>query len=130
MNIKDAIEKVREMTERDIQIMISKGHDYSGEQDTLANLKDFGIEGIIVRIGDKYHRLRRFVQSGLLKVKDESVKDTLMDICNYTRLGELLLEEDNSIHPVIKKEIIEILTSIRLDAYLMEIAFNNKENKQ
>ena len=130
MNIKDAIEKVKEMTERDIQIMINKGHDYSGEEDTLANLKDFGIEGIIVRLGDKYHRLRRFVQSGLLKVKDESINDTLIDICNYTRLGQLLLEEDNSLHPAVKQVITELLIGMRLNAYFILIKFNNnKENK-
>jgi len=130
MNIKDAIEKVREMTEKDIQVMISKGHDYSGEQDTLANLRDFGIEGIVVRLGDKYHRLRRFVQSGLLKVKDESINDTLMDICNYTRLGQLMLEEDNSLRPAVKQAIRELLVGMRLDAYFILMEYNKKENKQ
>ena len=60
-----------------------KGSDYSGEVDTLDNLRDFGWWGVVVRIGDKYKRLKRATMSPKLKVPDESVEDTMKDLINY-----------------------------------------------
>jgi len=79
--------------ERDIEVVIlelkqmreDKGHDYSGKSpDTLANLRDFGSLGVLVRIGDKFHRLKSFYEQGRLAVKDESVGDTMRDLINYS----------------------------------------------
>lgn len=39
--------------------------------------------GFLVRLNDKYARLRSFVKKGVLLVKDESVEDTLIDMANY-----------------------------------------------
>lgn len=62
----------------------AKGHDYSSdEEDTFENLRLFGWQGILVRIGDKVMRLKSFSKKGLLKVKDEKVEDTMQDLINY-----------------------------------------------
>lgn len=41
-------------------------------------------EGFLVRIMDKYNRVRSFVKQGVLEVQDEKVEDTLLDLANYS----------------------------------------------
>ena len=61
----------------------AKGHDYSGTDDTFDNLREFGSLGVLVRIGDKFKRLKHFYRQGDLAVSGESVKDTMDDLINY-----------------------------------------------
>lgn len=78
-----------------------KNHDYSDSKDPLSNLKmceSMGIcdsmVGLLVRLSDKYSRLVQLIAKKKENlVKDESVKDTLMDMAVYSILGIILLEE-------------------------------------
>jgi hypothetical protein len=76
-----------------------KNHDYAGASDPLKNLRAcerLDLEpfmGVMVRLQDKWSRLEEFVKSGELMVKDESVKDTLMDNAVYSILAIILYEE-------------------------------------
>jgi len=79
-----------------------KNHDYAGDKkDPLRNFRmceGMGIEawqGVLVRISDKISRLFSFSRQGKLKVKDESVADTFIDLANYALLGLILYEEKN-----------------------------------
>lgn len=72
-----------------------KNHDYAHVEDALENFRDFGVTGIIVRLGDKYHRLKNVIQKGECKVRDESVKDTLRDTIIYSAIALILEEESN-----------------------------------
>lgn len=67
-------------------LMLRKNHDYASDADPYRNFRQFGRYGILVRLGDKFSRLRSFEEQGKLKVEDESVKDTLLDIINYAVL--------------------------------------------
>ena len=81
-----------------------KGHDYSGEEDTLRNLKSCETAGlcstetgIMVRLSDKTNRLVTLLDVGEdgMQVKDESLKDTILDIVNYNiLLYAVLVEKD------------------------------------
>lgn len=42
--------------------------------------------GFLTRMSDKFCRIITFVNVGVLKVKDESVVDTLIDLANYSIL--------------------------------------------
>jgi len=66
---------------------VSKNNDYGSD-----NILKFGIIGIIVRLGDKIARYKNLTTNKNIeqKVKDESLKDTLMDIINYATYGEML----------------------------------------
>ena len=76
-----------------------KNHDYAGEADPLANLRECerinipAFTGCFVRIQDKYMRLMNFIKSGTLLVKDESVRDTLRDMAVYSILAMILYDE-------------------------------------
>ena len=57
-----------------------KNHDYG---DSFAKLRNELPNAILVRIYDKYSRLKTLMQGAEQKVKDESIDDTLMDLANY-----------------------------------------------
>ena len=44
---------------------------------------DFGLPMADIRLGDKFRRLKSFAKNHEMLVKDESVRDTLMDMANY-----------------------------------------------
>lgn len=72
-----------------------KDHDYAGDN-YLANLKAssrIGIphwKGTLIRMQDKISRLENFAKTDSLKVKDESVEDTLKDLAIYSILCLIL----------------------------------------
>ena len=75
-----------------------KGHDYSGLEDTLQNVRAFGWPGVVVRIGDKWNRLltitKSFLASGEIVTKvQESVRDTILDMINYLFILLVMLDE-------------------------------------
>ena len=79
-----------------------KNHDYAGKQDSLANFRECerigtsAFRGCIIRMMDKYMRICNFINAGELKVKDESVKDTLRDLAVYSLIAIILFEEQEN----------------------------------
>lgn len=76
-----------------------KDQDYSGPNQRYANIRvseEFGIpawKGALVRLSDKYQRIKQFAASNELCVKDESVEDTLLDLANYALITLILFKE-------------------------------------
>ena len=76
-----------------------KSKDYGDEEDVLANFRTCEMAGIpawkgcCVRIGDKFSRIMGFAKKEKLEVKDESIKDTLIDMANYALIALILYEE-------------------------------------
>ena len=79
----------------------AKRHDYASTEDVFANFRTCemaGIpawKGVCVRISDKFSRIMGFARKERLEVKDESIKDTLVDMANYALIALILYEEDN-----------------------------------
>lgn len=92
MNREQYLALHRQYCDRMVEITAKKNHDYSKSEDPFANFKvieSFGIAteiGFVTRMSDKLSRLSNFVTQGELKVKDESVEDTLLDLANYCLL--------------------------------------------
>jgi hypothetical protein len=72
-----------------------KNHDYAGKggEEPFANFKRceaLGIctteRGFLVRMTDKMSRLSSFCDAGTFKVADEKLRDTCLDLINYTAL--------------------------------------------
>jgi len=57
---------------------------------------DHGPVGVLVRIGDKLRRMQSISKSGVQLVKDESLRDTLLDLHNYAAMAVMLLDETES----------------------------------
>lgn len=72
---------------------IAKNADYGdsfGE-----SIKTFGLVAGVVRIGDKYHRLESLLRKGKAQVKDETIKDTLIDMANYCVMLAMEMEGED-----------------------------------
>jgi hypothetical protein len=89
----EKVKKMEALFNDCLEIAKKKSHDYAGEEDSLSNLRDFGWQGIVVRLGDKYHRVKNFAKSGSLQVTDESVRDTLRDLVNYGALALIMYDD-------------------------------------
>lgn len=68
------------------KLMADKNADYAIDTDPFRNFRIFGELGILVRMSDKLARLRTFSERGTLAVADESVRDTILDLINYSVL--------------------------------------------
>ncbi len=88
-----------ELLEQMADLHSRKNHDYAGEADPLSNLREcekIGIpawKGVIVRLQDKWKRLINFALTDKLKVKDETIEDTLFDNAIYSLLCIILRRE-------------------------------------
>ena len=127
MNADERNAKIESYFREDMELLKDKGHDYSGDQDSLGNLRRFGLYGIIVRLSDKFSRLEQYAKSGELKVKDEGVIDTLRDIRNYAFLAQIFAEMD-----AIDATIRVNRRNFGIDDYLPEemevVSFNHGDN--
>ena len=56
----------------------------------------YGTVGVIVRMGDKIQRLISVSNKGVALVDSESLRDTLIDLHNYSALAVTLLEKAKS----------------------------------
>lgn len=65
-----------------------KNKDYG---DAFAN---YGPVGVIVRMGDKINRLSSITNNGISLVDNESIRDTLIDLHNYSAMAIMLLDEN------------------------------------
>jgi len=92
-----------ELLERMADLHSRKNHDYAGDTDPLRNFKasvSIGIEpwrGCLLRMQDKMMRIQNFANCGEMKVVDEKVTDTLLDLSVYSLLCLILyLEKDKN----------------------------------
>ena len=77
-------------------LMKRKNHDYSGGKDenqaflNFTRVESMGITdtttGFLVRMTDKMSRLITFSKNGRFQVADEALKDTIIDLINYSIL--------------------------------------------
>lgn len=53
----------------------------------------YGPIGVLMRMGDKISRLQSITKNGVVLVNDEQVRDTLIDLHNYSAMAVMLLDE-------------------------------------
>ena len=93
MNRPELLQLHDDMCKEARKIMEQKNHDYAGgkhESIPFANftrVESMGIttteKGLLVRMTDKMSRLSTCCQEGEFMVKDESLRDTILDTINY-----------------------------------------------
>ena len=84
----DWIEKYTEIHKNAVTLFKEKNADYG---DAFA---EYGAVGVLVRIGDKIKRLQTIKSTGITMVKDERLRDTLLDLHNYSAMALMLLDEN------------------------------------
>ena len=87
----DKIQKHQELLNTIHELYVTKNHDY-GDSVHDTYLK-YGLTSFLVRLEDKLNRARTISQKEQL-VKDEKIKDTLLDLANYAILAVLELEKE------------------------------------
>ena len=76
-----------------------KNQDYAGDNDPFMNFKNsecIGVDvqrGILVRMMDKVTRISNLLEKEAAVV-DESIDDTIMDLCNYAAILKAYREHD------------------------------------
>lgn len=69
----------------DAKLFDNKQHDYGSK-----NISEFGTLGVMVRMNDKFQRVKNlFTKKKKARVK-ESIRDTFQDISNYGKIYRLL----------------------------------------
>ncbi|MEG1620619.1 MAG: nucleotide modification associated domain-containing protein [Oscillospiraceae bacterium] len=86
----DKIERHKEICNEMLNTYKDKNHDYG---DSFGEtFRKLGIVSAITRISDKTNRLQSICFSGKIKIFDESMRDTLLDLANYAIMTIMELE--------------------------------------
>ncbi len=86
----DRIEQMLKVQTEALELFARKNADYG---DAFAN---YGAVGVIVRMGDKISRLSNITNKGINLVEDEKIRDTLIDLHNYSAMAIMLMDEEKS----------------------------------
>lgn len=80
--------QMRAVQDEAFELFKRKNRDYG---DAFA---DFGPVGVLVRMGDKIRRMTSISKSGVTLVDDEGLRDTLIDLHNYSAMAVMLMDEE------------------------------------
>ena len=84
----DRVSQYQAVQKEAIELFQRKNQDYG---DAFAN---YGPVGVIVRMGDKINRLSSVTKNQVSLVKNESIRDTLIDLHNYAAMAIMLMDEE------------------------------------
>ena len=87
----DRAEQLRNVQDEGYQLFKKKNADYG---DAFAK---YGPVGVIMRMEDKLRRYLSITKSGVNLVNEESLRDTLIDLHNYSAMAIMLMDETNEI---------------------------------
>lgn len=81
------VEQMKEIQAEGLELFIKKNKDYG---DAFA---EYGLIGVLVRLGDKIKRLQSISKNKIEMVDDEKMHDTLIDLHNYAAMAIMCLNE-------------------------------------
>ncbi len=87
----DRVEQLKQIQNEALELFIKKNADYG---DAFAK---FGVIGVLMRIEDKIQRSLSITKNGINLIKDEGLKDTMIDLHNYSAMAMMLLDENKDI---------------------------------
>jgi len=82
------VEQMETIQKEGLELFKKKNADYG---DAFAK---YGIIGVLMRIEDKIQRSLSITKNGVNLVKDENIRDTLLDLHNYAAMGLMLIDEE------------------------------------
>lgn len=83
----DRVEQMKKIQCEALELFTKKNTDYG---DAFAK---FGIIGVLIRIEDKIQRSMSITKNNVSLVNDESMRDTLLDLHNYSAMALMLMPE-------------------------------------
>lgn len=82
------VEQMKQIQAEALELFTRKNQDYG---DAFAK---YGVIGVLMRMEDKLHRAMSITKNGVNLVKDEGIRDTLIDLTNYSAMALMLMDED------------------------------------
>ena len=86
-NKMDRVQQLAQIQQTALELFKRKNADYGD------SFSKYGIIGILIRINDKIQRSITITSNGINLVTDESLRDTLLDLHNYSAMGLMLVDE-------------------------------------
>lgn len=81
------VEQMQTIQTEALELFIKKNADYG---DAFAK---YGVIGVLMRMEDKLHRCMSISNKGVNLINDEGMRDTLIDLHNYSAMALMLLDE-------------------------------------
>ncbi len=81
------VEQMKKIHAEALELFTRKNTDYG---DAFAK---YGVIGVLMRIEDKLQRSMSITKNGVNLVNDEGIRDTLIDLHNYSAMALMLLDE-------------------------------------
>jgi hypothetical protein len=85
------VEQMKLVQNESLELFKKKNQDYG---DAFAN---YGTIGVLIRMGDKISRLQSITNKNISLINTESLRDTLIDLHNYSAMAIMLLDEKNNL---------------------------------
>ena len=82
------MEQMKKIHKIALELFTKKNQDYG---DAFAT---YGLIGVLIRMEDKLHRSLSITNKSVHLVNDEGLKDTLLDLHNYSAMALMLLDEN------------------------------------
>ncbi len=79
--LNESVRQFSSITKNMTKIYAAKNHDYGNSFEE--SLDEFGLAASVVRLGDKMNRIKSLIKKEA-RVKEESIKDTLLDMASYS----------------------------------------------
>jgi hypothetical protein len=83
----DRVEQMKIIQNEALELFIKKNIDYG---DAFAK---YGVIGVLMRIEDKLQRSVSITKNNVNLIDNESIRDTLLDLHNYSAMALMLLDE-------------------------------------
>ena len=83
----DRVSQMKKIQNEGLELFTKKNIDYG---DAFAK---YGVIGVFMRIEDKLQRAMSITKNGVNLVNDEGLRDTLIDLHNYSAMALMLLDE-------------------------------------
>ena len=87
MESKNRVEQMKQIHKEALELFTKKNIDYG---DAFAK---YGVIGVLMRIEDKLQRTMSITKHGVNLIKDEGIRDTLIDLHNYAAMALMLMDE-------------------------------------
>jgi hypothetical protein len=87
--VSSRVSQMQSIQNEGLELFKRKNQDYG---DAFAK---YGVVGVLVRMGDKIARAQSISTTSVSLVDTESLRDTLIDLHNYSAMAIMLLDEDD-----------------------------------
>jgi hypothetical protein len=87
-NSVNRVDQMKKIQHDALELFTKKNIDYG---DAFAK---YGTVGVLMRIEDKLQRFMSITKNGVNLINDEGIRDTLIDLHNYSAMALMLLDED------------------------------------